>query len=144
MDDNNTNQPPYRASQAPLPKLRPVYVPTYPPAWVAMLFVVTFTFASLWAGAVIKANLLAASRPERILVRIPTAVRVPGPIRVVQPACPVVPSCLESVRSLNMEAWHASEMFSCIGGGSARTTIRDHYVVVECHCPEVVHSPAAR
>lgn len=142
MSDNNISHPPYRASQAPNPRQPLTATKTFAHVFVGSLL--ALALSAVWTSAGIKANLLAASRPERILVRIPTAVRVPGPIRVVQPACPAVPSCSESVRSIDMERWALSDALLCAGNGTLHTTIRDHYVVVECRCPEVVHSPAAR
>lgn len=100
---------------------------------------------TVWFGRAIQANLIAASRPGRILVRIPTP--VPGPVRVVErvcpptPVCPQTPECVESARSIAMESYTQSDVERCHGNGIMHTTIRDHFLVVECHCPPTPPAP---
>lgn len=136
MSDNDTTEPPYRASQAPNPRQPLTTTKTFAHVFVGSLL--ALALSAVWTSAGIKANLLAASRPERILVRIPTAVRVPVPCQ--EPATtPYLLRCIENVTVINLDRADFQTQ-DCIEG-TIHTLQEGRYVVVECHCPSPPKSP---
>lgn len=130
MSDDASGHP-YRKMQSILPRLReyrPTRISIVIFAWVAM----ATTLTTVWSAAHIKADLLAASRPERILVRIPTPVRVPGPERIVERTCPVIPKCRDHVMTIHLGY---TTQTACEQSEVGTITIHDDFVVLECHCP---------
>lgn len=132
--ENETSDPPYRGNARVLRSTRKIDKISCGLAIFAILFQ---GILITWIAGAIKADLAAASRPERILVRIPTP--VPGPVRLVDracpllPMCPVMPRCVESVRSVSMD--YSNPDLRCGIDGIMHTTIRDHFLIVECRCP---------